>query len=205
MYCPNCRCEFEGWVRNCPDCRTTLLEVSPDIEEISSIPISYEALVELVRENGGQLSIDLSTTDVGMRRKRGFPYFGYRYSWVKRMQGAKNGIDVDLLTTDVGTEIRRRFPYLGYGYAWEKTLDGNIAGNSITLKATKVHKESKWSFPYSGFGYAWTQELSGDCGGELEATFETTDVARKRGWGFPYFGFGSAWVKKGTLTLKLME
>lgn len=31
--------------------------------------ISYETLVELVRENGGQLKIDLLTTDVGRDKK----------------------------------------------------------------------------------------------------------------------------------------
>ena len=86
MYCPNCRCEYEGWIGNCPDCRTPLLAEPPHVQEISSKPISYEALVDLVRENGGELSIDLSTTDVGMQKKWGFPYFGYRYAWVKRMQ-----------------------------------------------------------------------------------------------------------------------
>lgn len=57
MYCPNCQCEFDGWVGKCPDCRTPLLDESPHIQEVSSNPISYEALVDLVRENGGQLNL----------------------------------------------------------------------------------------------------------------------------------------------------
>ena len=205
MYCPNCRCEFDGWIGNCPECKTPLLSESPHVHEVSSNPISYEALVDLVRENDGQLSIDISTTDVGMQKKWGFPYFGYRYAWVKRMQGVNDGISVDLLTTDVGTEKRRRFPYLGYGYAWGKRMEGNIGGNTITLMATKVRKERKWRFPYSGYGYAWTHELSGECGVRISATLLTTDVGRKKGWGFPYLGYGSAWAKKGVLTLQLME
>ena len=205
MYCPNCSCEYDGWVGNCPDCRTPLLDEPPYIQEISSNPISYETLVDLVRDNGGQLSMDLSTTDVGMQKKWSFPYFGYRYAWVKRMQGVSNGISVDLLTTDVGTEKRRRFPYSGYGYAWGKRMEGNIGGNALILTAIKVRKESKWSFPYSGYGYAWTQELSGECGDKFSATLLTTDVGRKKGWGFPYLGYGSAWAKKGELTLRLTE
>ena len=205
MYCSNCRCEFEGWVGNCPDCRTPLLDESPHIQEISSNIMSYEALVDLVRENGGQLSIELSTTDVGMQKKWSFPYFGYRFAWVKRMQGVNNGVSVDLLTTDVGTEIRRRFPYLGYGFAWGKRMEGDIGGNTITLMATKVRQERKWRFPYSGYGYAWTEELCGECGVQLNATLLATEVGRKKGWRFPYLGYGSAWAKKGELTLTLME
>lgn len=205
MYCSNCRCEFDGWVGNCPNCRTPLREKPSHVQEFSSNPISYEALVDLVRENGGQLSVELSTTDVGMQKKWGFPYFGYRYAWVKRMQGADKGISVDLSITDVGTEKRWSFPYRGYGYAWEKRMEGNIGGNKITLMATNVRKEKKWSFPYSGYGYAWTQEMSGECGAQLNATLITTDVGRKKGWGFPYLGYGSAWAKKGLLTLKLKE
>lgn len=207
MYCPNCRCEFDGWVGRCPECKTPLILINQPthVPEVSGNPISYEALVDLVKENGGQLSVDLSTTDVGIQKKRGFPYFGYKYAWVKRMQGANNGVSVDLLTTDVGIEKRRRFPLLGYGYAWRKRMEGSIAGNTITLMATKVRKERKWSFPYSGYGYAWTQELSGECGSKFTVTLLSKDVGRKKGWGFPYFGYGSAWTKKGTLTLKLTE
>ena len=203
MYCTNCRCKFDGWVGNCPNCRTRLVDESPYfLQEVSGNPISYETLVDFVKENGGQLTIDLSTVEVGMRKKKGFPYFGYRYAWVKRMQGVNNGIVVDLLTTDVGTEKRRRFPYLGYGFAWRKRMEGDIGGNPITLKATKVRKERKWSFPYKGYGYAWTQELSGECGVKVNVNLLTTDVSRKKGWVFPYFGFGSAWAKKCVLTLK---
>jgi hypothetical protein len=204
MYCPNCRCEFDGWVGKCPNCKTPLVSESPHAQEITSEPIPYEQLVDLVKENGGQYSVELITTDVG-KKKWGFPYFGYRFAWVKRMQGNQNRISVDLLTTEVGTETRWSFPYLGYGYAWRKGMEGNVAGNTISLAATKVRKEKKWGFPYSGYGYAWTQELSGECGAELRATLITTDVSRKKGWRFPYFGYGSAWAKKGVLTLTTIE
>lgn len=205
MYCLNCRCEFEGWVGKCPDCRTPLVEESNHVHEISSNPISYEELVELVRENGGQLNIDLSTIGVGMRKKWGFPYFGYRFAWAKRMQGTQNRIVVDLLTTEVGTEKRWGFPHLGYGYAWRKEMEGDVAGNPISLTAAKVRKEKKWRFPYSGYGYAWTQELIGECGAQLNATLTTTEVVKRSGWGFPYFGYGSAWAKEGALALTLKE
>lgn len=77
MYCSECRCEFEGWTGKCPNCRTPLVEGSPPIAETADEPISYEALVDLVRENGGSLGIDLSTSEVGREKGRSFPYFGY--------------------------------------------------------------------------------------------------------------------------------
>ncbi len=66
MCCPGCRCEFKGWLNNCPDCKTPLLDEPPPIQEGSSSPISYEALADLVKQHGGVFRIDLSTTDVGM-------------------------------------------------------------------------------------------------------------------------------------------
>ena len=76
MFCPKCRCEFVGWTGKCPNCKTPLVEELPTVRETADKPISYEALVDLVRENGGQLTIDLSTTDVGMERKGGSRILG---------------------------------------------------------------------------------------------------------------------------------
>ena len=81
MFCPKCRCEFVGWTGKCPNCKTLLVEGLSPIPETADKPISYEALVDLVRENGGQLRIDLSTTDVGRHKGWGFPYLGYRFAW----------------------------------------------------------------------------------------------------------------------------
>ena len=205
MYCPECKCEFEGWTGKCPNCRTPLVEGSPLIEEIAEEPISYEALVELVRENGGSLGIDLSASEVGKEMRRRFPYSGHGYAWTRRMQGVFNNILVDLATTEAGKERKERFPYRGFGFAWAKTIQGNVAGNQVTLTATEVGTDRKWSFPYSGFGYAWTQEMSGQCGDELKVDLRTTDVGRRRRSGFPYLGYGFAWASKGVLTLTLNQ
>jgi len=205
MFCPKCRCEFEGWTSKCPDCDIPLVETLPPDPGTADEPISYEALVDLVTENGGQLSIDISTTDVGMERKWSFPYFSYKFAWAKRMQGAFNNSLVDLTTTEVGREKKRRFPYLGYGFAWAKRMQGYIGGNEVALTVKKVGREKKWSFPYQGYGFGWTQELSGECGDQLRADLSITDVGRKKGWRFPYQGYGSAWANKGVLTLTLAD
>jgi len=205
MFCPKCRCEFAGWTGKCPNCKTPLVEELPTVRETADKPISYETLVDLVRENGGQLRIDLSTTDVGMEKRRGFPYSGYGFAWAKRMQGDCNDIWVDLTTTEVGMEKKQRFPYRGYGFAWARAMRGYIGGNKVALTARKVAKEQKWSFPYSGYGSAWTQEMSGECGGQLEVDLLTTDVGRRKGWGFPYLGYRFAWANSSILTLTLTE
>ena len=205
MFCPKCRCEFVGWTGKCPNCKTLLVEGLSPIPETADKPISYEALVDLVRENGGQLRIDLSTTDVGMEKKWGFPYSGYGFAWAKTMQGDFDDILVDLTTTEVGMEKKESFPYRGYGFAWAKAMRGYIGGNKVTLTAKKVAREKKWSFPYSGYGSAWTQEMSGECGGQLKADLLTTDVGRHKGWGFPYLGYRFAWANSSILTLTLNE
>lgn len=205
MFCPQCRCEFPAWVHRCPHCKVPLVEERPPRPETVEKTISYEALVDLVRKNGGQLEIDLITTDVGKYRRWSFPYQGHGYAWARKMQGSYSNISVDLITTDVGMEKKWGFPYRGYGYAWARRMQGHIGGNEITLTATKVEMEKKWSFPYLGYGYAWTQEMSGNCGNQLRAEFVTTEVGREKKWGFPYRGYGYAWMKKGVLTLTLEE
>ena len=205
MFCPQCRCEFVGWTDKCPDCHISLVEELPPIPEAADESISYEALVDLIRENGGQLKIDLSTTDVGMRRKGGFPYLGYKFAWAKRMQGDLKGNVVDLTTTRVGREKKWSFPYQGHGYAWTKRMEGHVGGNPLTLTANKVGREKRSSFPYRGYGFAWAQELTGECGDRLRVDLLVTDVGRKKGWSFPYSGYGSAWANEGVLTLTLNE
>jgi len=205
MFCPKCKCEFVGWTGKCPVCKTPLVEESPSMSATADEPISYEALVDLVRENGGQLRIDVSTNDVGMKKKWGFPYFGFGFAWTKGMRGALNGIQVVLRATEVGMEKKHRFPYFGYGFAWAQRVQGTIGGNEATLTAGKVATEKKRRFPYFGSGFAWTQEMSGECGGQLKVDLLTTDVGRDKKWGFPHRGYGFAWANKGVLTLALNE
>lgn len=205
MFCPQCRCEFAGWTDKCPDCHVPLVEELAPIPERSGKSISYEALVDLVRENGGQLRIDLSTTEVGMERELRFPYRGYKFAWAKRMQGNLDNNLVDLTTTRVGREKEWGFPYQGYGYAWVKRMEGHVGGNPITLTASKVGRDKETIFPFRGYGFAWTRELSGECGDRLRANLLITDASRRKGWIFPYFGFGAAWENEGILTLALNE
>lgn len=205
MYCSECRCEFEGWTGKCPNCKTPLVEGPSPIPEIADEPLSYEALVGLVRENGGQLSIDLSTSEVSKKRSWSFPYFGYGSARAERMQGTFNQVLVDLVTTEAGEAKRRGFPWRGYRFAWAEAMQGSIAGNQVALTAEKVSRKKEWSFPYSGYGYGWTQAMTGECGGELKVDLQTTDVGTDKRWRFPYGGFGFAWANRCILTLRLSE
>ncbi|NIM94203.1 MAG: hypothetical protein GTO18_10895 [Anaerolineales bacterium] len=205
MYCPNCQCEFENWSDRCPICGTVLIDHVPSVPDEVLNPVSYQELVDLVNEHGGRLKMDLKTVGVGTERKKGFPYFGFKYVWAKRMQGAFNGITIDLVTTEVGKDREMRFPFMGYGYAWARSMQGTIGGNKVNLDAKRVAKKRKWGFPYKGYGFAWTEEFSGMCGEKLDAQLLITDAGMKSGWIFPYFGYGSAWADKGTLTLKIRE
>ena len=206
MFCQECECEFVGCTGTCPVCGASLTE------RVATFPpgnagalLSYNALVDLVRQNGGQLSVDLSTTDVGLKTTWSFPYSGYGFAWDKRMQGNSDGVAVDLLTVEVGTKREYGFPYSAYRFAWAKSVEGQLGGNPVTLRATEVVLERKRGFPYFGFGFGWAQEMSGDCGAQLKATFLTADVGREKRRRFPYRGYGLAWAKRGVLTLTLRE
>lgn len=210
MYCNKCQCEFPDWVHKCPSCKAFLAkEMSPQFKkllerfETAKEKISYEELVRLVKENGGQLKIDLVTTDVGMEKEYGFPFQGYGFAWAENMMGLFNNILADLRTTEFGKYKKFMFPYMGFGFAWSKRIEGNIGGNGIILKAKKVDMEKKYGFPYKGYGFAWTQEMSGECGRELRADLVFRDVKRNKRLTFPFFGFGFAWVDKAVLTLSL--
>jgi hypothetical protein len=203
LYCPRCRCEFEGWTSKCPSCGIPLVrELAPEPAVVAH-SVSYDALVELVCEHGGQFKIELSTTDIGFEKKLGFPYRGYGFAWAKRMQSASNLLSVDLRTSEIGKQKKWSFPYFGYGYAWAKRMHGDIAGNQVFLKTDKVFTERKRRFPYLGYGYAWSQQMSGECGAGLGVHLLITDIGRKREWRFPYQGYGLAWENKGVLTLSL--
>lgn len=114
-----------------PECGTRLLSEAPAAAGLADRPISYEALVGLVREGGGELTIELSTTEIGRERRWSFPYFGYGRAWVKSMEGGAHGILVKLRTTEAGRGRERRFPFRGYGLAWAKRVAGHIGGNEV--------------------------------------------------------------------------
>jgi hypothetical protein len=205
MYCPECKCEYVGWKERCPACNAVLLREKPFTIETAEQIIPHDELVDLVKESGGQISIDLATTSVGMQRGTRFPYIGRGYAWMKQMQSVSGDIYVELKTTEVGKERQWQFPYFGFGYAWAKQAQGSIGGNVCTLTATKVVKDRECRFPYRGYGYAWVHAMGGGCGDQLKVELSITEVDRERKWTFPYFGYGFAWANKGTLTLVLIE
>jgi len=202
MFCPNCKCEFVGW-RRCPDCEIILEESPPEVEATAGEPMAYDELLDLVRQNGGQIEIDVVVSGVNRERKLRFPYRGHGYAWARGMQGEGQGLSVRLATDQVGRKRGWSFPYLGYGYAWEKSMQGQVSGNPLELRATKVQRENKWRFPYLGYGRAWVESLAGECGQGLRAELEISEVAKKRSWTFPYHGYGFAWPKSGVLKLAL--
>lgn len=206
MYCDVCKCEFEGWTDTCPNCQNSLVDAKPpELSASVQAALSYDDLVKLVRENDGQLKIDLIASDSSRQKKHGFPYLGYGYAWVKGMQGQHKSLRVELHTTEVGKAKSHSFPYFGYGFAWSKKMEGTLAGNAIVLSASRVERNTSRAFPYLGYGYAWTQEMIGQCGESLKVKLTVTDVAQQRTYGFPYFGFGFAWENKGMLTLSFVE
>jgi hypothetical protein len=205
MFCLKCRCEYIGWEGSCPACKIPLVDEKPFEPLASSRLLTYDELVETLRENNGQVEIELAATDVGLERKRRFPYSGYGLAWVKRLQGAWDGIAVDLEVSGVGLEKKWGFPYQGYGFAWAQGMQGNAGGNEITLTTNKVHREKNTAFFYRGYGQAWAGAMSGACGDQIIAEFTTTNVGRHSGWQFPYSGYGFAWANRGTLTLTLRE
>jgi len=205
MYCPECDCEYVGWSEKCPVCRTILLEAKTINIKVESEPLAYAALLDIVRENGGTLTIDMIATGIEMKRGRDLIYIGRGYAWAKHMEGECDGCYAELTTTEVGRERKRGFPYFGYGFAWEKEMQGSVSGNALTLKAEKVAREQKMEFPYKGYGRAWVQTMSGKCGGKLEAHLTITEVQQRKQWRFPYFGFGFAWPSAGKLTLTLVD
>ena len=205
MFCPTCNCEFAGWTGKCPNCGTPLVLVPEEqaIYNTQRTAISYNELIDVVKENDGKLIIEVSTTEVETEKKWSFPYFGYGFAWAARMHGLFNDIVIDLTASDIGKEKKAAFPWLGLGYAWVKTMHGSIGGNEVILQVKKVEMKKSWVI-YWGFGFAWTQEMSGKCGNRLSVDFVTTEVGRKKGWGFPYQGYGFTWAKKGKLTIALI-
>ena len=96
MFCTSCKCEFEGWSGRCPNCREPLVEDAVLFAEGDAHPVSYKALVDILKASDGQLQVPLTTTAVGMERKWSFPYFGFGAAWAKRMQSASKEVSIDL-------------------------------------------------------------------------------------------------------------
>jgi len=206
MFCPKCTCEFPEWLRKCPDCSIPLVETPPPARRTADKSSSYEALVDLVKDNGGELRIDVSATEVGRHKRWSFPGLGWGFAWPKRMQGILDGASVDLRTAEVAMEKKWGFPGFGWGFAWAKRMRGSIGGNDVFLKAEKVARYRKWFFLFKiGWGYAWAEEMSGECGDQLKAKLVTTDVGKDREYTFPGIGWGCSWANKGVLTLTLKE
>ncbi len=203
MFCSSCNCEFEGWSGRCPNCKEPLVEAAVQSAEGDAHSISYQALVDMVKANGGQLQIPLTTTAVGMEKKSSFPYFGYGSAWAKRMQGSSMDVPVDLQAVDVGRDRKAGFPWRGFSFAWVKEMGGTIGGNETALTARKVRRERKWNFPYFGYGYAWAEEMQGTCGDMIEIDLVTTETSKKYASRLPWHGFGFSWIKEGMLTLKV--
>jgi hypothetical protein len=75
----------------------------------------------MVKANGGQLQIPLTTTAVGMEKKSSFPYFGYGSAWAEEMQGTCGDIiEIDLVTTETSKKYASRLPWHGFGFSWIK-------------------------------------------------------------------------------------
>ena len=205
MFCPECRCGYEEWISKCPCCGIPLIDELPPRPETLEKTMPYEALVRLLRKNGGKMTAELFTTDVGMMRRWSFPYIGYGFAWAKSMQGSLDNILVELRTTETGMRKKWSFLYMGYGFAWAKKMKGTVGGNELELTAMKVDMEKKWGFPYRGYGFGWTQEMSGECGDQIALSFSATNVRKEKIWGFPYQGYGYAWADSALLTLTLKQ
>ena len=96
MYCENCRCEYSGWRGKCPVCKAEIMEVDRKISPDVTKPVPYDALVNTVRNHGGEIKAVLSATDVVRVQRWGFPYFGYGYAWEKGLSGNIDDIPVEL-------------------------------------------------------------------------------------------------------------
>lgn len=205
MYCSQCGVNWDGWNYKCPDCRMILVDQPSPVSRREDESISYQSLVELVRNKDKRISVPLNVREVERLNKWGFPFCGFGYAWAKRMNGFSDSLYVNLTTTETGRQHTRRFPYFGFGFAWEKTMQGNVAGNPISLTVTEVGRQLKWSFLWLGYGYAWAEVLSGECGPSLKAKLTTSGVGRKKEWSFPYRGYGYAWIKSADLELWVIE
>ena len=146
MYCATCECEFDGWIGKCPNCKHPLQEGKPPTLRLGEQQIDYETLVDIVKERGGTLKIELKTSEVGKNKATRFPWLGYGFAWTKRMLGSTDGISVELSTTKVGKDRKWKFPYQGLGYAWRQEMQGSIGGTIINLTANMLPGRNPGAF-----------------------------------------------------------
>jgi hypothetical protein len=202
MYCPNCECEYTGWSK-CPECKTFLVDKRPAVSRPTAKTISYQELVNLVKEQGGQLTVELEAAEVQREKKWHLPRMGYGFAWVSTFQDVSNpDFTVLLDTSEVGRDTHLELWGIGFGFAWEKAMQGDIGGHKATLRAKKVAKKRSINFPLLGYGYAWTQDMGGELGEQLTVELKTTAVQKKHYGRFPGIGFGFAWPEKGQLVIK---
>ena len=175
MYCAQCDCRFSRWSGRCPVCGSGMVDEAPSQPERPRRDVTYAELVQLTADAGGKLTIPLSATDVAIEKKWRFPYDGYGYAWVKRLQGVQGDLSVDLRTTDAGRKREHTFPYLAFGFAWAREMQGTVGKAPVTVTARDVQSRKSRHFPWLGRGFAWTSEWSGACGAELQV-----EVARPK-------------------------
>lgn len=200
LFCTRCRCQYPGWLRECPVCGTGLVAPPPD-ETI--VPLAYDQLVAYVRQHDGLLTIDVRTSAVGLARRPGLPFRGFGPAWLRHMTGSQGFLAVDLTARRVAVREQRGYPYTGYAFGWTRTMVGSINGNPLELKAPPNPERRSWRLPYFGFGYGWVPSLAGRCGSELLAELQLEDVWRRRLLRIPLRNRRYAWPQPGRLTLRL--
>ena len=191
-----------------PNPQVQVIETTQPTKPVVYKNISYDALVDLVRQNGESLEIEMFTIDVGKENERPtISYAGYGYGWANKMQGSlEQNILATINATDVSkTNERPTISYAGYGHAWMNKAEGSIAGNKFELTATKVGKKNERpTISYAGYGHAWTQEMYGDLGNLLNVSLITTDYKTENERPtISYAGYGHAWMNKAKLTISL--
>ena len=201
LLCTRCRCQYPGWLRECPVCGTGLVDDPPG-ETV--VPLAYEQLVAHLREHDGVLEIDVQASAVGLERRPGLPFRGFGPAWLRRMVGSQGILAVDLWAQRVAVRERRGYPYAGYAFGWTRAMAGGINGNSFQLEAPANPERRSWRLPYFGFGYGWVPSLAGRCGSELLVELQLQDVWRRRLLRVPFRNRPYAWPQRGRLTLRLV-
>ncbi|NQT97438.1 MAG: hypothetical protein HQ562_06825 [Candidatus Marinimicrobia bacterium] len=168
--------------------------------------MDYEALVDLVKNNQGRLTLDLVAVDIDREANTNFTNSGLSCAWTKKMQGGYNGaLPVELVTTDTGRYTKRNILGIGYGFAWAKKMRGKLGDMEFDLIATRVIKKREKRLLAFGYSYAWVEQMTGEIGPRLKLRFTTTDVGQEKKSSFLGFGSGFGWSNKAELVITLYE
>ena len=172
--------------------------------------ITYDTLVDMVRENDGELSIDMETTKVGRDKERPlFDRSGFGYAWSEEMYGCLgDDIPVKLRQLNVGRETYEQvWEHSAFGYAWTNVFAAEVGGNPFTLVATRAQKEEEIpSLSHRGFGFGHTLEMEGTFGDSLRVTLTTTEThSEKDDPGHGNIGYGYGWMQQAQMTIYLDE